>query len=277
MVEKACDIMQIGVKTVEKTRSIYEAIRILVEHHISGLPVMDGQRMVGIITEKDVLQLVVRGEHLPGPVEQYMTRRVVAFDESDTIDKIWACLIEHSYRRVPITHDNKLTGIITRTDLIRARAANLGVKSSRGTSVLNGAEPVVQDVMTPGLLTTTPEALVGEAVQILLTNEITGLPVVDDSMRLVGILSEKDVLRLLGGGPAASSRVQDIMTIDVTIFNVNDSLFDVCECLAHNNFRRVPVLDHGKLVGILSRADLVMYILKNRSFLSRKRHTVAVG
>jgi CBS domain-containing protein len=64
------------------------------------------------------------------------------------------------------------------------------------------------------------------------------------------------------------------MTPDVVTFNVDDDLFDVCRCLAENSFRRVPVLDRGRLVGIVSRADLILYILKNRSLLFRRRAPV---
>jgi CBS domain-containing protein len=283
MFEKARDLMRIGVRTVAKDASIYEAIRILVDHRISGLPVTDGDKMVGMITEKDVLRLVFHEERLPGPIEAYMTRRIVAFEEEDDLEKIWSCLIHNPYRRVPILRRGQLTGIITRTDLIQAHAADFGPESPSHTPGQDGAEPLVHEVMTAGLLTTTPERPVGEAVRILVAHHITGVPVVDDAMRLVGILTEKDVLSLLDvgsgqalRGPACSWRVGEVMTRNVTSFNANDSLFDVCECLAHNSFRRVPILDGGKLVGIVSRADLVLYILKNRSILFQRQPLIGV-
>jgi CBS domain-containing protein len=274
MVEKARDVMKIGVKTVSRESSIYEAIRILVEHRISGLPVMDGREMVGIITEKDLLRLVLDAEHTPGPVGDYMTREIVAFDEEDDLDEIRSCLVENSYRRVPILRDSELVGIITRADLIRAHAATLGLGSPRRSARHPDAEPLARDVMTPGLLTTTPDAPIDEAVDILLTHGLTGLPVVDDSMGLVGILSEKDVLRLPDSESVRTWRVQHVMTGDVTSFDMYDSLFDVCECLATNNFRRVPILHRGRLVGVVSRADLVVHLLKRRSILFERRHAV---
>jgi CBS domain-containing protein len=275
MMEKARDLMQIGVKTIEKDCSIYEAIGILVERRISGLPVMDGRTMVGIITEKDILQLVFREEHLPGAVEKYMTRDVVTFNEQDDVAKIWTCLVQQPYRRVPIVRDGRLTGIISRTDLIRARMQDFGPALSSASSGSNAQGPFVRDIMTAGLSTTTPVAPILEAAEILLANGVTGLPVVDDAMNLVGVLSEKDILRLFENAPTRAWRVRDVMTSDVTSFNVSDSLFDVCECLATHNFRRVPVLDRGKLVGIVSRADLILYLLKNRSILFRGRSALA--
>jgi len=274
MADKARDLMRIGVRTVEKDCSIYEAIRILVEHRISGLPVVDDRKIVGIITEKDILQLVVRERHLPGPVEAYMTRQVVTCDEEEDADKIWSLLVHNPFRRVPVVRGDKLTGIISRTDLLRARIGEFGPRSpKRSWQGIEG--PSVREVMTAGLLTAAPEASVADAAQSLLDNEITGLPVVDNSMNLLGILSEKDILKLLDDGPAQPWRVLDVMTFNVTSFDVDDSLYDVCECLARNSFRRVPVLGRGKLVGIVSRADLIVYILKNRSMLFQDRSPVA--
>jgi len=277
MVEKARDLMQIGVRTIEKDSSVYDAIGMLGQHRISGLPVMDGRTLVGIITEKDILQLVFREEHLPGSVEKYMTRNVITFDEDDSAVKVWTCLVRQSYRRVPIVREGRLTGIISRTDLIRARMNDLRPESSTDDEERANRGPLVRDVMTAGLLTTTPEAPIAEAAEILVANGITGLPVVDDSMRLLGILTEKDVLKLLDGAPSRAWQVRDAMTSNLTTFDAGESLFDVCECLATSSFRRVPVLDRGRLVGIVSRADLILYILKHRSMLFRKRTSTAVA
>lgn len=274
MMEKARDLMQLGVRTVEKDGSIYDAIAILAEHQISGLPVTDGSTLVGIITERDILQLVFRQEHVPGPVGDYMTRDVVTFDEEEDISTIWTCLVRQSYRRVPIVREGRLTGIISRTDLIRARMSDFDPKAFDKASDQRSQRPLVQDAMTIGLLTTTPGSPILEAAETLVAHRITGLPVVDDSMRLLGILSEKDVLRLLDSAPTRAWQVRDVMTPDVVTFNLDDDLFDVCECLAKNEFRRVPVLDRGRLVGIISRADLILYILKHRSLLFHGRAPV---
>lgn len=147
-------------------------------------------------------------------------------------------------------------------------------RSSSRTSNQRRQGPLVQDAMTIGLLTTTLGAPILEAAEILVAHRITGLPVVDDSMRLLGILSEKDVLRLLDSAPSRAWQVRDVMTPDIVSFNLDDDLFDVCGCLANNDFRRVPVLDRGRLVGIISRADLILYILKHRSILFHGRAPV---
>ena len=83
---KARDTMKTNVLAVEKTTDIYEAIRIMVAHNVTGLPVIDSARMlVGIVTEKDVLRLLYDIEDRPGTVEEYMTRGVVSFDQEEDL------------------------------------------------------------------------------------------------------------------------------------------------------------------------------------------------
>ena len=58
------------------------------------------------------------------------------------------------------------------------------------------------------------------------------------------------------------------MTRDLTTFDADADALDVCKCLANRSFRRLPVVERGKLVGIVSRADLIMFILRNPSVIT---------
>ena len=86
---------------------------------------------------------------------------------------------------------------------------------------------------------------------------------VEDDMTLVGILTEKDVLRLYDAPDHWKNRtVNDFMTQPAVHFDENESLTDICDCLRSNVFRRVPVTSKGKVVGIVSRPDIIEYILR---------------
>jgi CBS domain-containing protein len=261
--QKARDVMKVGAKTIGKDSSVYEAISILVERHITGLPVVDGADLVGIITEKDILRLVWSLSQLSGTLAEYMTRQVVTFNEEDNLAEIWACLMENDFRRVPILRDGTLTGVISRADLIHAHLERLRTTPSEQSSTPAFEGPRAREVMTSGLLTTRPDTPIYEAVRTIADNDITGLPVVEDSMHLVGLISEKDVLKAVCDPQAQSWRVRDVMTREVVSFTPEDSLSSVCECLAKSHFRRVPVLERGRLVGIVSRADLILFLLKH--------------
>jgi CBS domain-containing protein len=114
--------------------------------------------------------------------------------------------------------------------------------------------------MTSDVITVTRQTPISQVIKILIENDITGLPVVDENMTLVGIISEKDVLNVLLSEKADSLKVDDFMTKDVVGFEQDADFITICECLLNNNFRRVPILAKGKLVGIISRRDLMKYI-----------------
>ena len=117
-------------------------------------------------------------------------------------------------------------------------------------------------VMTTDVITVKRHTPIMRIVEILVDNDITGLPVVNDDMTLAGIISEKDVLSLLVDLEDESAKVEDFMTKEVVSFEQNEDLIAICECLVENNFRRVPIVADGKLVGIVSRRDIIKNILE---------------
>ncbi len=121
-----------------------------------------------------------------------------------------------------------------------------------------------KDVMKTSLITVDRHTPIHQAIRVLVENNITGLPVVNDDMSLAGIISEKDMLGLLYNIEDKPGNVEDFMTESVICFGPEDSLIDITESFIESNFRRVPIVEEGKLVGIISRKDIIAYILKLR-------------
>ena len=117
----AKDIMTKEVVWVNKTTKVCDAIEQMLNNHIAGMPVVDDEMYLqGIITEKDVLNLYVKPEEsLSKTVEDFMTSPAVHFDQDDNLKQICLTLIEHDFRRVPVTVDGKLVGVISRPDIAR--------------------------------------------------------------------------------------------------------------------------------------------------------------
>jgi CBS domain-containing protein len=136
------------------------------------------------------------------------------------------------------------------------------------------------DVMVSTVITVPPEASVQDVANVLMTNRISAVPVVTAGGDLVGIISEGDLIRrvetdtdhrrswwielLLGRGPLAaeyvkshSRKVSDLMSRDVITASPDTPLRDVAGLLEKNGIKRVPIVADGKLVGIVSRANLV--------------------
>ena len=118
---KAKDIMTEMVVSVRRDTPIEEVLELLLEHEISGVPVVEkDMTLVGIVTEKDLLGLLFGPQGVKGKtVEGYMTEPAVNFEENETIEEICHCLDEVSFRRVPVTKEGKVVGIVSRPDIIR--------------------------------------------------------------------------------------------------------------------------------------------------------------
>jgi CBS domain-containing protein len=89
------------------------------------------------------------------------------------------------------------------------------------------------------------------------------VPVVGEDMTLLGIVTEKDLLGLLFGPQGIKGKtVEEYMTQPAVHFDENESLEEICQCLVDVTFRRVPVTRDGKVVGIVSRPDVIKTILQ---------------
>jgi CBS domain-containing protein len=120
-----------------------------------------------------------------------------------------------------------------------------------------------KDIMTTKVIYITQDTPVVDAIRLMVKNNITGVPVVEDNMTLLGVLSEQDVLRLLHTYEDEKDRtVYDFMTHPAVHFEQDEPLLDVCFCLRDNSIRRVPVTSNNKVVGVISRSDILKYILE---------------
>ncbi len=125
--------------------------------------------------------------------------------------------------------------------------------------------PEVKDIMTKHIISVKKEIPIYKAIALLARNNISGIPVVEDDMTLVGVLSEKDTLKLFNlSRDMEDKTVGDFMTQQPVSFDEDDNLQDVCDCLANSPFRRVPVTSEGKLIGIVSRRDVIRYMFRAR-------------
>ncbi|MBC8469450.1 MAG: CBS domain-containing protein [Planctomycetes bacterium] len=124
----------------------------------------------------------------------------------------------------------------------------------------------VEDVMTRDVITVKQDTPIYEAMEVMRKHDITGMPVIDDDMTLVGVITEKDVLRLFCCDEDDKNKtVGFFMTRPAVSYRGNESLQSVCDFMMVNYFRRVPVISKkGKLIGIISRPDIIDYIIEQR-------------
>ena len=143
------------------------------------------------------------------------------------------------------------------------------------------------DIMTKNVLTVTPETLVTKAVGIILKHGITALPVVDGDQRLVGMVSEDDLIRsteamrdtdrswwltlltvsttdlkeVFGQG---DRKVGEVMSRDVVLTSERQTLKKLIDMLSKRRIKQLPVVRDDKLVGIVSRIDILRYLAREK-------------
>jgi CBS domain-containing protein len=149
---------------------------------------------------------------------------------------------------------------------------------AKGVETMKAADVMVANVITVG-----PDASVAEAADVLLANRISGVPVVGRHGELIGIVSEGDLIRraetgtqhrrswwlevLIGSRPLAADyvkshalKVADIMTREVVTAGLDTPLRDIATLMEKNSIKRLPIVKNGKVIGIVSRANLVQAV-----------------
>lgn len=147
-----------------------------------------------------------------------------------------------------------------------------------------------RDVMVSPVITVSPRASVRDVAKLFLKHEISAVPVVDEQDKLVGIVSEGDLLHRVENDTETrrsswlrfftqdqvlaaeyvkshSRKVADVMTTRVVFAAPDASLADIAMLMERNSIKRVPIVDKGQLVGIVSRANLIQAIATSRPSL----------
>jgi len=142
-----------------------------------------------------------------------------------------------------------------------------------------------KDIMTRDVITVRPEATVEELARLLMEHKISGVPVVDDKKKIIGIVTENDLIRknkrlhiptvirlfdayiMLGSGKAeeeikkmAATTVDEIYTKKVVSIKEETSLEDIATIMAEQHIHLLPVLSGSTVVGIVGKADMVKAI-----------------
>ncbi len=157
----------------------------------------------------------------------------------------------------------------------------------------------VADFMTRRVITVAPDAPLAEAAKLMLDHKISGLPVVDEAGHVVGIVSEHDLLRrrqageaeqrphwlqvLSDAAPSAGEMAQfrnrtvnDVMTPNPVTIAANSSLKEASRLIEARGFKRLPVVQRDRLVGIIARADLVRALAYGRNGVATMTPDVSV-
>ena len=113
---------------------------------------------------------------------------------------------------------------------------------------------IARDIMTRKVVTIHPEASAQDVAQLLDQKRISGVPVVDADGMIIGIITEADIISKVNREGLC---VADIMSHNIVAVSEETPVSEIAALLTERNIKRVPVIQNGKLVGIVSRADIV--------------------
>jgi CBS domain-containing protein len=277
----ARDIMTTRVVTVRTEDPVGTAVERMTRYGFSALPVVDARyRLVGIVSLIDVLRHREEGgTDAEVPVGSIMTTDVLSMGPSVSTVVLAHRLRTYGELRVmPIVERGVLVGVVTRRNLLAPKQQKGwfdrlarrwgGGDSAEDEELLQLARPrrigppptattPVREVMTTDVVSIDTAEPLKQAVELLTRHGFTALPVLDPDGKLLGVLSEADLL----GDPLyeqhARRTVANAMTRHPISIEADSTIGEARSLIADRGVRLLPVVEDGRLVGVLGRSDLV--------------------
>jgi CBS domain-containing protein len=205
-----------------------------------------------------------------GEIMAIATRDVVSVPPTITImgavEKMTAC----GFRRLPVVDagSGKLRGIITSGDIINFMGGgdkfNL-VQVKHGGNLLPAINEAVRTIMTQQLTTLPDSASISDAIDIILTKKVGGMPITDSDGVLVGIVTERDVMKVLVT-EKVDLTVNGVMTTSLRVTDPDCPIGSVTRDMTSHRFRRLPVVSNDILYGIITTSDIMKYLGNKKVF-----------
>jgi len=191
--ESVREIMTEDVVTLPRTSRINDAVKIIVQKKIGGIPITyEGGVVNGIVTEKDVMK-VLSLERRSVSVEEVMTTGLTVTTPDSPIGMATREMIQHRFRRLPVVSDDVLFGIITNSDIVRYLGSGQVFQKIVTGNIADVMSIPVRTLISGTMHTTTPGANINDAARKMLDKGVGALPVIEDT-RLVGLVTEYDMV-----------------------------------------------------------------------------------
>ena len=124
------------------------------------------------------------------------------------------------------------------------------------------AQPILaKEIMTKDVISISENETLGAAIRKLVLHKVSGMPVLDETGKLIGIISEKDILNFFFCGHLKDTKVNEAMSKDVVHYGPESLIDSIALAVSQKHFRRVPIVENGEVIGIISRRDIIHYVL----------------
>ncbi|MGQ9527284.1 MAG: DUF190 domain-containing protein [Chloroflexus sp.] len=316
---RVADVMNHDVISVTPDTPVGELVRLLLERGLRAMPVVDAERrVIGIVTDVDLLQRGVsqlplhlqqllpgaeRAAHLaavaarPERAADVMSPNTTTISAMASLTQAALVMTEHDHKRLPVVDEaGHLVGMLSRSDLLQTVANTFALSSEVLPGTMLTTAKTVGEVMIRDVPTVTPETPLAETLDRILSTPRRRVIVIDQDRRVVGIISDGDILRRaarpvapgllqrfaiwIGGGarpPELELALKNltaaaVMTHPVLTVNPDTPIINAVELMIERRIKRLPVVDaEGRLVGMVGRAALLGALLGAGGEGSRER------
>lgn len=243
--------------------TLVELIRAMDQNHKGVVAVLDGERPVGILTERDVARLLASGVSLDAPGDRHVRKPLVVVEGKRTIGYALDLLTENNLRKLMVVDGSgEFRGVVTQNDLMRYLEEDYYRSTLKVKHLFSQFRPLVS-------------ASKGETVMSVLEKMVDGnisaVPILEDGVP-AGILTEKDILRLANRAVPLTEPAWKYMSSPVVCAGLDTNLVDIVKMINAKGISRVLITDPGGLpVGMITGRDLVRNLEGNyNEFLERK-------
>ncbi len=299
------DVMTRQVVSVRPDTPVAEIVALLIDRALRSAPVVDAEnRVIGIITDGDLLtrgatelplalqrelSLAERAATIetlaahPHTAADLMTPDPVTLPETTPLAEAAAVMADRGLKRIPVVDaQQRLVGMVSRSDLLATVAEGLRQRPATPIRQPDGAPKTVGEIMITDVPTVQPDTPLAETLDRLLETDKRRVIVVDGERRVVGIITDGDVMRRaakrvrpgalralaawFGGGArppglevAAEGRTAaDVMTSPVVTLPTDAPIADAVRLMMAHKIKRIPIIDtDGRLVGMVGRAGVL--------------------
>jgi CBS domain-containing protein len=205
-----------------------------------------------------------------GEIMAIASRDVVSVPPTMTIIGAVEKMTECGFRRLPVTDagTRKLRGIVTAGDIIDMMGGgnkyNL-VKKKHAGKLLPALNESIREIMTEKVVTLASDAKIADAATLIVEKRMGGLPIVDVGEVLCGIVTERDVMKVLSA-ERSQGLVEDIMSTGLKVTGPETTVGEATKEMITHRFRRLPVVKDDVLYGIVTATDIMKYLGSGQVF-----------
>ena len=249
--------------SVQRDASLMELIALMEANQKGVVVILDGTRPVGVVTERDIVELLYHGANLTGKAASISSKNVISTMGSRTIGYALNLMLENGIRRIVVTDSSgAFVGVITQQDLLSYLEEDFYRSTIKVKHILE---------KLGYLISVGPEASLQDVLRTMVIHRISAVVVVSNG-KAEGIITEKDILKIASRQSSLQNSVSGHMSSPVSTAPLTMSLVDIVRIMNDRAIRRIVIVnDEGHAINIVTIRDVLKNLEGDYSkFLERK-------